>query len=132
MATWKDVERIATSLPEVVETSGYDGWRSWKVRGKNVVWERPLGAKDRRDVEALGREVPEGTIIGIRTPDLDTKDALIGENPGVVFTIPHFDRYAAVLVRLDEIDVADLEEYVVEAWLFQAPKRVVTAWQASR
>ena len=132
MATWADVERIATSLPEVVESPSHNGWRSWKVKGKNVVWQRPLDAKDRRDVEALGREVPDGTIIGIRTRDLDTKDALIAENPGVVFTIPHFDRYAAVLVRLDEIDVADLEEYVVEAWIFQAPTRVVTAWRASR
>jgi hypothetical protein len=42
----------------------------------------------------------------------------------VYFTTPHFDGYPAVLVRLDEIAVPDLEALLTEAWLVRAPKRV--------
>ncbi len=132
MLTWADVQRIATSLPGVEESPGHDGWRSWKVGKKNVVWERPLRGRDLSDLEAMGRAAPTGTTIGVRVPDLDTKDVRIAENPDVVFTVPHLDGYTAVLVLLDDIDVVDLEELVTEAWLHQAPKRVVAAWQASR
>ena len=48
----------------------------------------------------------------------------LGANPEVYFTTPHFDGYAAVLVRLDRIALDELEELVVEAWLCQAPKRL--------
>ena len=132
MSTWADVERIATSLPGVEESPSYDGWRSWKVGKKNVVWERPLSGRDLGDLEAMGRVVPTGTTIGVRVPDLDAKDVRIAENPDAVFTVPHLDGYAAVLVLLDDIDVLDLEELVTEAWRHQAPTRVVAAWQASR
>jgi hypothetical protein len=132
MATWADVERIATSLPGVEEAPSYDGWRSWKVGKKNVVWERPLRGRDLSDFEAMGRVAPTGVTIGVRVPDLDTKDVRIAENPDVVFTVPHLDGYAAVLVVLDEIEVDDLEELVTEAWLHQAPKRVVKQWQDER
>lgn len=45
------------------------------------------------------------------------KFALIADEPGVYFTTPHFDGYPAVLVRLAEIEVRDLEELITEAWL---------------
>ena len=40
------------------------------------------------------------------------------------FTTPHFDGYPAVLVRLEQIAVEELEEVIVEAWLARAPKRL--------
>ena len=40
------------------------------------------------------------------------------------FTTPHFDGYSAVLARLERIELADLEELIVEAWLCRAPKRL--------
>ena len=132
MATWADLERIATGLPGVAESPSYDGWRSWKVGKKNVVWERPLRGRDLADFEATGRAAPTGEVIGVRVPDLDTKDVRIAEHPDVVFTVPRLDGYAAVLVVLDDIDVVDLEELVTEAWIHQAPKRVVAAWQNAR
>jgi hypothetical protein len=132
MATWSDVERIATGLPGVVESPSYDGWRSWKVGTKNVVWERPLRGRDLADLEATGRAAPTGVTIGVRVADLDEKDVRIAEHPDVVFTVPHLDGYAAVLVVLDEIDVDDLEELVTAAWIHQAPKRVVKTWQEAR
>lgn len=41
---------------------------------------------------------------------------------------PHFDGYAAILVRLERIDADDLDEVVVEAWLARAPKRLAQAY----
>jgi hypothetical protein len=57
---------------------------------------------------------------------------LLADDPGVYFTTPHFDGYAAVLVRLDVIASDELEELVVEAWLASAPKRVAKEFIDSR
>jgi hypothetical protein len=53
---------------------------------------------------------------------LGAKAALLADDPGVYFATPHFDGYSAVLVRLDEIALDELEELIVEAWLTRAPK----------
>lgn len=120
MATWDDVRRIALGLP-ATEESESRGLPQWKVRGKGFAWERPLR---RADYEALGDDAPDGPILGVRTPDVMVKEALVADDPAVYFTTPHFDGYPAVLVRLEEIAVDELEELIVEAWITQAPKRV--------
>ena len=68
-----------------------------------------------------------------RVADLDVKELLLSDTRGVYFTTPHFNGYAAVLVRipdLERIDRDELEELVVEAWLTRAQKRVARAWLA--
>jgi hypothetical protein len=60
------------------------------------------------------------------------REALLAENPDVFFTIPHFDGYAAVLVRLERITTAELEDLIVEAWLVRAPKRLVKQYLDTR
>jgi hypothetical protein len=124
MATWEDVERIALGLPETDEGTSF-GNRSWRVKEKGFVWERPLR---RGDLEALGDAAPDGPILGVRTEHLGAKEALLASDPEVFFTTPHFDGYPAVLVRLDKISVEELTEVVVEAWLARAPKRVADAY----
>ena len=121
MAGWDDVARICLALPGVEESTSY-GRRAWKVRGKGFVWERPLGKKDRAD---LGDAVPDGPVLGARVPDEGAKFALIADDPAVFFTIPHFDGYPAVLVRLDAIDVPTLTEVAGEAWACRAPAALV-------
>jgi hypothetical protein len=120
VAGWDDVRRIALGLPETSERPAY-GTPSWRVRDKGFVWERPLRASDLR---ALGDSAPSGAILGVRVEHLGAKEALLASEPGVYFTTPHFDGYPAVLVRLDEIGVEELEEVIVEAWLSRAPKRL--------
>jgi hypothetical protein len=115
MATWEDVSSIVDELPETAETSP----RTWRVRKKLIVWERPLR---KADYEALGDDAPDGDILGARVPDEGVKFALIADDPGVYFTTPHFDGYPAVLVRLAEIGMPELTELITEAWLAQAPK----------
>ncbi|MQA78984.1 MAG: MmcQ/YjbR family DNA-binding protein [Streptosporangiales bacterium] len=128
MATWDDVSALALALPETVETTSY-GNTAWVVRGKGFVWERPLSKKDRKD---LGDAAPDGPILGASVPDLGAKEALLTDDPEVFFTTPHFEGYAAILVRLDRIDVPDLEELVVEAWLCRAPKRLAKQYLDER
>jgi hypothetical protein len=43
-------------------------------------------------------------------PDLGVKQALLADDPQAYFTTPHFDGYPAILVRLDRIAVAELDE----------------------
>lgn len=73
----------------------------------------------------MGDSAPTGDILGARVADEGVKFALIAEEPDVYFTTPHFDGYAAVLVRLARIDVPALRELVTDAWLAQAPKKLV-------
>lgn len=121
MATWDDVARIVEGLPGTNEASP----RNWRVGKKLVAWERPLR---KADYAALGADAPDGDILGARVADEGVKFALIGDAPAVYFTTPHFDGYAAVLVRLAAIGVPELEELLTEAWLVQAPKTVTKAF----
>ncbi len=124
VATWDDVARIAAGLPDTTEASPH----TWRVRKKLIAWERPLR---KADYEALGPDAPEGDILGARVSDEGVKFALIAEDPGVYFTTPHFDGYPAVLVRLAQISVPELEELVTDAWLAQAPRTLVKAFLAN-
>jgi hypothetical protein len=125
MADLDDVRRLALALPETSEHSSRDGSAFWRVREKLFVWERPLRGSD---LAALGDRAPGGMILGARVPDEGAKHALIAEQPEVFFTTPHFNGYPAVLVQLDHISLAELEELIVEAWLMRAPAKVKKAY----
>jgi hypothetical protein len=116
VASWADVERIASGLPDVVEERG-----AWRVHKKPFVWERPLR---KGEIEELGDDAPPGPILGARVADEGDKQALIASNPEAIFTVHHFDGYNAVLVGLDKIQIDALTEVITNAWLVQAPKRV--------
>jgi hypothetical protein len=124
VATWDDVRRLALSLPETGERTSRDA-AQWRVKDKLFVWERPLR---KTDLAALGDAAPAGPILGARVEHEGAKQALLADDPAVFFTIPHFDGYPAILVRLDAIALDELEELVVEAWLLRAPKRLAAAY----
>src|ERR1700719_734073 len=121
MATWDDVATIVGELQLTEERSPHE----WRVGKKLIAWERPLRNSDREALTALGVEPPDGDILGVRVADEGVKFALIAEEPDLYFTTTHFDGYPAVLVKLAEIDELGLREVIVEAWLTQAPKRLV-------
>jgi hypothetical protein len=128
VATWDDVRRIALALPETSERTSRE-LRQWMVKDKLFLWERPLR---RSDLDALGDTAPEGPILGARVEHLVAKEALLANDERIFFTTPHFDGYPAILVRLDEIGLEDLDEVIVEAWLCRAPKRLVRSYLEAR
>ncbi|MDY0908206.1 hypothetical protein [Microbacterium sp. CFBP9034] len=131
MADLDDVRAIALALPATHEgVDGHRGGAMWRTTAGAFVWERGPGAADLAALEGLGRSWPEGLVVGVRTDGLDEKEALIETYPDAFFTIPHFDGYPAVLVRLDAVDLEQLREVVTDAWLLRAPKRVAREWLA--
>ncbi|MEU1971355.1 MmcQ/YjbR family DNA-binding protein [Microbacterium sp. NPDC019599] len=132
MATLDDVRAIALGLPETREVvDGHRGGAAWRTRNGLFVWERAAGKADLARLATLGRSWPAGPIVGVRTDGLDDKEALLQSYPEVFFTIPHFDGYAAVLVRLEAIEPDFLREVVTDSWLLKAPARLAKEWLAA-
>lgn len=133
MPTLDDVRAIALSLPETTEVVG--GQRRnlmWRTRNGSFVWERGPSKADLATLATLGRTWPDGVVVGVRTDGETGKRELLAALPDAVFTIPHFDGYPAVLLRLDAVDRDLLAELVTDAWLLQAPAGVAKAWLAER
>lgn len=126
MATWYDVARIVRELALTSEPSPHD----WRVGKKLLAWERPLRPSEREALDRDGMGSPEGDILGVRVSDEGVKFGLIAEEPDIYFTTPHFDGYPVVLVRLGAISVRGLEELITEAWLTQAPRKLVQEFLA--
>jgi hypothetical protein len=133
MPTLDDVREIALGFPGVTErVDGHRGGMTWRTPAGAFVWERGPSQADLSALDALGREWPPGEVIGVRTDGQQVKAALLETYPDVFFTIPHFDGYPAVLVRLDRIDGDHLREIVTDAWLLKVTKRVGDAWLAEQ
>jgi hypothetical protein len=130
-ATLDDVRALALSLPETYEAiDGHRGGASWRTRAGLFVWERGPGKTDFAQLAQQSRSWPDGPVVGVRTDGLDGAQALLESFPDVFFTIPHFEGYPAVLVRLEKIDLVLLREIVTDAWLLRAPKRIAREWLA--
>ncbi|MBW8741363.1 MAG: MmcQ/YjbR family DNA-binding protein [Gaiellaceae bacterium] len=129
MATMRDLDRIALSLPQATKEVSDDGRPSYLVHGKMFCFHRG----QRRD--AVDPETGErlDDVLMFRVPDLEVKELMLADARGRWFTTPHFNGYPAVLLRipdLAQLDREELEDVVVEAWLTRAQKRVAKAWLA--
>ncbi|MES1247052.1 MAG: MmcQ/YjbR family DNA-binding protein [Actinomycetota bacterium] len=122
MATLKDVETIALSLPEVTKGSDDEGRPSFLVDGKVFCWHR----EPRKDA-------PFDDVFVFRTDGRESKELLLADPRGVFFTTPHWNGYPAVLVHiadLRKLKKAEVRDAVIEAWLSRAPKKLAKAWLA--
>ena len=72
---------------------------------------------------------PYGEVLMVGTSDLGEKEALLESDPAVYFTVPHYDGYPAVLVRLAVADLDELRELLLESWIRHAPKRALRAYE---
>jgi hypothetical protein len=123
MATLDDVEQLAAGLPEVTEGERH-GNRTWYVAGKAFVWQRPFS---KADIRRFGEEEPPaGPILAVRVEDLGEKEALLAAHSRAFFTIPHFDGYASILIKLPEASAAELREAITDGWLACAPTKLTS------
>jgi hypothetical protein len=113
MPAWADVVAIGRALPEVEEGT----------------WFRTPCLRVRK--KSFCRMKEDGETLVVRVVDLEDKDALLRGQPDVFFTTPHYDGYPYVLVRLADIEPAQLAELIEDAWRLSAPKRVIAAYDAA-
>ena len=95
MASEEDVRRIALSLPRTP--------REAVLRDPGV----PREGRSKDRLFARLREEP-GVLV-VWCEDEGEKQAMITSEPAVFFTTPHYDGYPMVLVRLDAVDVGELD-----------------------
>jgi hypothetical protein len=122
-----DLDELALAMPQVTKDVSEDGRPTYLVHGKFFCFHRT------RRHDALDPETGErlDDVLVFRVDDLDVKELLVADDRGVFFTTPHWDRYAAVLVRIPDLgrlDRGELRDLVVDAWLTRAQKRVAKAW----
>lgn len=120
--TLEDVAELVAKLPGTTEGER-QGHRTWSVGSKGFAWERPFS---KADLKRFGdRTPPDGPILAVRVENLSEKEALLAEHPDVLFTIPHFDGYAAVLIQLSKVTRAVLRDVLLDGWLAFAPRDLV-------
>ena len=115
MATEQDLRAVALALPEAYEQASYGGTPSYRTKPR-----------------AFAHLREELNAVVVHVPSEEDKHALVASNPRVFFTTPHYDGYAAVLVRLAEISRDELAELVTDSWRLRAPARAVRQWDAER
>jgi hypothetical protein len=121
MATLDDVARLALELPEVTEGERH-GNLTWSVNGKAFAWDRPFS---KADIKRFGATTPpEGPIAAVRVADLAEKEAVLAASSPSIFTIPHFDGYAAILIQLKTVTMEELRNALLDAWLACAPRHL--------
>jgi hypothetical protein len=114
VATWSDVVAIGRRFPGVEEGTSY---------GTPALRAGPRGLMCRM------RTDPDALVLRVR--DMGEREALLQGQPGVFFTIPHYDGHAMVLVDLERVDLDELAELIEDAWRLRAPRRVVEAHDAA-
>ena len=124
-----DVDELALAMPQATKEVSDDGRPTYLVHGKMFCFHR--GPRP----DALDPETGErlDDVFVFRVADLDVKELLLADARGLFVTTPHWNGYAAVLLRIPElehIDRDELRDLVVEAWLTRAQKRVAKAWLA--
>jgi hypothetical protein len=118
VATIADADRVASGLPGVTVGERH-GNRTWSVDGKAFAWERPFTKADLRRFGDV--TPPAGEILALAVADLDEKEEVLASGAPELFTIPHFNGYAAVLVQLGKVSKARLSGLIVDAWRGRAP-----------
>jgi hypothetical protein len=124
MADQSDVRRVALSLPQTSEAENDFSFAvADKGKQKKFAW-----AWNER-VDPKKPRVPREDVVALRVIDLIEKEALLASDERKFFTESHYDGFRAVLVRLPEIDVGELEELIVDAWRCQAPRDLAEAFE---
>jgi len=123
----RDLDELALAMPETTKELSDDGRPSYLVHGRVFCFHRG----QRRDAVSPDTGARLDDVLMFRVDDLDAKELVLADPRGVFFTTPHFDGYAAVLIRIPDLahlDRSELRDAVVDAWLTRAHKRLAKAW----
>src|SRR5690242_21892577 len=103
MVTQADVRAIALALPDTRERAGdfaFEMRCGAKYKLLAWVWKERVDPRKPR--------VPNPEVLAVRVADLDTKELLLQSDRRKFFTEPHYEGYAAVLVRLEAVTRGEL------------------------
>jgi hypothetical protein len=109
----------APDLRDALERASKDGFSHVILDGKIIACDRC-----QESAISVKGEVIDLWYSGNRTVDLADKEAAPAAHPDGFFTIPHFDGYRAVLIRLPQVTGAALREAITDGWLAGAPPRL--------
>ena len=128
MATARDVERIALSLPgasgALEPRLAFSVMHKGKPRGFVWSWLERVHPRKAR--------VPNNEVVAVRVRDQGEKAILLAADAEKFFTEPHYNGYPAVLVRLRAVSKAELRALLVEAWRCLAPPELQEAGAPGR
>lgn len=110
--TFDTVRQLALALPGVEEGTSY-GTPAFKVGGK-------LLARFHQDGESLVVKV-----------EYAAREVLMGANPKTFYITDHYRCWPWILVRIASVDTDELRGLLEDAWRNTAPKRMVSARDAS-
>jgi hypothetical protein len=113
MAGAENARRAALALPEVTEEPHFD-LVSWRVRGK-----------------IFATVPPEPDRLRLFLDEVEARE-LAQANAGAFELLTWGQRVSGVTVDLAVADPAEVAELLEAAWRRRAPKRLVTAYDASR
>lgn len=105
------VRKIAMGLPSTTEKPCF-GTPAWYVKGK-----------------LFARALDDDRSVVVKV-DFDERAALVDEAPESYVVTPHYQNYPMVIVRLPKVRRDDLEERLVEAWRYCAPKKLLAEFDA--
>ncbi len=116
MADFDDVQRLGLKLPEVTVSTWY-GTPGLKVKAKGFcrMWsDREYDRDDVHDTEVL-----------VVVFDIDEKQSLIDASDGVLFSTDHYRKHGGTLVRLADVELDDLADYLEDSYRRMAPKTLL-------
>ena len=109
-------------LPEVTESTFY-GTSALKVRGKGFcrMWSR----------REYNRDGVHDTEVLVVFCEQEVKNVLLESHPDVLFSTPHYEGYGAMLIRLADVELDDLAEWLEDSYRRRAPATLIRQLDAA-
>ena len=98
----KDVDELALAMPQATRAMSDDGRPTYLVHDKMFCFHRSP-RPDAVDAETGARF---DDVFVLRVEDLEVKELLLADARGIFFTTPHWNGYAAVLIRIPDLGAA--------------------------
>lgn len=127
----RDLDALARAMPQAEKHVSDDGRPTYSVHGKFFCFHRS------RRPDAIDPQTGErlDDVLVFKVADEGEKEIMVADDRGIFFTTPHWNGYAAVLMRIGDLarlDRDELRDLVAGAWLTRAQKRLARAWLAEQ